>query len=198
MVSVTDDHRGVMPGFHRHASSVPSPGCGPRSRAWPGAWCRLRSVLELASGFMATHAIYPAAKLGIGDTLAAGPLSSSDIAARIGSNPDATHRLLRACARRRDGLQHVHVGTPRRRTCFRHHVQQRHDSPVGPRLADTAPSDGDLYVMRRVIHDFDDDRAAAILANLRRHMPDASTPPPAGECGSAGPPHTSRRLSTST
>lgn len=39
----------------------------------------------------------------------------------------------------------------------------------------TAPSDGDLYVMRRVIHDFDDDRAVEILSTVRRHMPRGST-----------------------
>ncbi|HEU4547238.1 MAG TPA: methyltransferase dimerization domain-containing protein, partial [Microlunatus sp.] len=55
-------------------------------------------LLELASGFMATHAIYAAAKLGIADTLADGPLAAKDIASRVGSDPDATHRLLRACA----------------------------------------------------------------------------------------------------
>ena len=151
-------------------------------------------LLELASGFMATHAIYAAAKLGIADALADGPLPAKDIAARVGSDPDATHRLLRACAtfgvftekpdgrfgltalarasafrdprldaaghpdarrpavpaavgttgrhgrnghaRRRDGLRQADVGAPRRRTRVRRHVQQRHDSPVGPGLAD--------------------------------------------------------------
>ena len=55
-------------------------------------------LLELASGFMATHAIYAAAKLGIADVLADGPLSADDVAAGVGSDPDATYRLLRACA----------------------------------------------------------------------------------------------------
>ena len=55
-------------------------------------------LLELASGFMATHAVYAAAKLGIADVLANGPLSADDVAGEVGSNPDATHRLLRACA----------------------------------------------------------------------------------------------------
>src|SRR6478609_4944309 len=41
-------------------------------------------LLELASGFMATHAIYAAAKLGIADTLVGGPLSANDIAAGSG------------------------------------------------------------------------------------------------------------------
>ena len=40
---------------------------------------------------------------------------------------------------------------------------------------ETAPSDGDLYVLRRVVHDFDDDDAAAILTNVRRHMPTGAT-----------------------
>ena len=40
---------------------------------------------------------------------------------------------------------------------------------------DTAPDDGDLYVLRRVVHDFDDDEAVALLANLRRHMPADAT-----------------------
>ena len=55
-------------------------------------------LLELASGFMSTHVVYAAARLGIADVLADGPLSADDIAAGVGSNPDATHRLLRACA----------------------------------------------------------------------------------------------------
>ena len=42
---------------------------------------------------------------------------------------------------------------------------------VGGSFFETAPDDGDLYVLRRVVHDFDDDRAVALLTNLRRHMP---------------------------
>lgn len=40
---------------------------------------------------------------------------------------------------------------------------------------EAAPRDGDLYVMRRVVHDFDDEAATAILANVRRHMPRGAT-----------------------
>jgi hypothetical protein len=53
---------------------------------------------------------------------------------------------------------------------------------------DSAPDDGDLYVLRRVLHDFDDDQAVAILSTLRRHVPDTATlllmesvVPPGGE-----------------
>ena len=55
-------------------------------------------LLELASGFMATQAIYAAAKFRIADVLADGPRSATEIAAEVGSDPDATYRLLRACA----------------------------------------------------------------------------------------------------
>src|SRR5687768_14661549 len=56
------------------------------------------AVLELTSGFMATQATYAVARLGIADVLAAGPRSSTEVAAELGVSPDATHRLLRACA----------------------------------------------------------------------------------------------------
>ena len=55
-------------------------------------------LLELASGFMATQTVYAAARLGLADVLADGPLSPGDIAAEVGSDPDGTDRLLRACA----------------------------------------------------------------------------------------------------
>jgi hypothetical protein len=56
------------------------------------------ALLELASGFMATHAIYAAGRLRIADALANGPRTADDIAAEVECDPDATYRLLRACA----------------------------------------------------------------------------------------------------
>lgn len=260
-------------------------------------------LLELASGFMATHVLYAAAKLGIADALANGPLSADEIAAEVGTNPDATYRLLRACAtfgvftERADGrfgltpladglrsgssdsmrpailmlgdptyqgmwgdLVHtVETGRPAaEKVLGRPMWEYLDDHPQfaatfnqamtrlsaldwptveaaydvtrfstivdlgggnGQLLAlmlgaspkatgvllerealaheareflraqgvlsrcriesgsffTTVPSDGDLYVMRRVIHGFDDRQAAEILANVRRHMPAGST-----------------------
>ncbi|ONI76495.1 methyltransferase [Kribbella sp. ALI-6-A] len=260
-------------------------------------------LLELASGFMATHVVYAAAKLGIADVLADGSLSADEIAAEVGSDPDATHRLLRAGAmfgiftERSDGhyglsalgrrlrsgtpgsmlpvvlmlgdpqyqgpwgrLTHsIETGRPAvevapgkqlwdyldefpafaatfndAMTCLTDldwpavaaaydftpystiadiggghgqllalmlgaapkskGVLQERESLVGAAEAhlreaaildrcridsgsffETAPSDADLYVMRRVIHDYDDDQAIAILSNVRRHMPRGST-----------------------
>lgn len=260
-------------------------------------------LLELASGFMATHAIYAAARLGIADVLAGGPLSAEEVAAEVGSNPDATHRLLRACAAfgvfregsdgrfdltplangLRSGTREsmlpvilmlgdpayqgpwgqlartVETGTPGAEEALgkpmweylddnaefaatfndamtrlsaldwptveaaydfsrfstivdiggghgqllalmleaspsAKGVLQERESLVGAAedhlreagvltrcrieagsFFETAPTDGDLYVMRRVVHDFDDEQAAAILANVARHMPRGST-----------------------
>lgn len=55
-------------------------------------------VLELTSGFMATHAVYAAARLGVADALAGGARSAKDVALELDTSTDATYRLLRACA----------------------------------------------------------------------------------------------------
>jgi len=260
------------------------------------------ALLELAAGFMATHAVYAVARLGVADVLSDGPRTASDVAAEIGADPDATYRLLRAGAmfglvtENSDGqfgltpmgrtlrsgpdsmrdvvlmmgdpayqrawseLTHtIETGTPGAERALGAPMWEYLDShpefaavfndamtrlsqldwPAieavydftrfstivdvggghGRQLAlmlgaspsakgvllerdglladaerllgeagvlarcrleagsffDTAPSDGDLYVLRRVIHDFDDDQAVAILTNVRRHMPRGST-----------------------
>lgn len=67
------------------------------------------ALLELATGAWTTQVLYVAAKLGIADELAAGPARAHDIAARVGAEPDALHRLMRALTsrgvlrQRRDG-----------------------------------------------------------------------------------------------
>jgi hypothetical protein len=56
------------------------------------------AVLELATGAWTTAALYTAAKLGIPDLLAAGPARAHEVAHRIGADPDAVYRLMRALA----------------------------------------------------------------------------------------------------
>src|SRR5690349_13596071 len=53
------------------------------------------SLLDLMQGSVVTQAISAAAKLGIADVLGDGPLSAEEIAKRVGSDPEATYRLLR-------------------------------------------------------------------------------------------------------
>ena len=53
------------------------------------------SLLDLIQGSVTTQAISVAAKLGIADVLGDGPLPAGEIARRVGSDPEATYRLLR-------------------------------------------------------------------------------------------------------
>lgn len=74
------------------------------------------NAMELTERFQAiltgswkTQALYVAAELRIADLLAAGPRTSADLAASLGTDPQSLHRLLRAlsaldmCAERDDG-----------------------------------------------------------------------------------------------
>jgi hypothetical protein len=56
------------------------------------------AVLEHTHGFATTHVLATMAELGVADHLAAGPQTAEQLAATIGCDPDALHRLLRAAA----------------------------------------------------------------------------------------------------
>jgi hypothetical protein len=59
----------------------------------------LRDMLrERIMGFRTTQMIHVAAKLGLADCLAAGPRPAPELAAMVGAEPQALHRLLRALA----------------------------------------------------------------------------------------------------
>jgi len=53
---------------------------------------------QLLMGFRGTHLLSVMAELGIADQLVAGPRRSVDLAAALGTHPDALHRVLRALA----------------------------------------------------------------------------------------------------
>jgi len=56
------------------------------------------TVFEMVQGSWLTQAMYVASKLGIFDALAGGPATADDIARRVGADPGATFRLMRALA----------------------------------------------------------------------------------------------------
>ena len=72
------------------------------------------AVLEVASGFMATQMTYAFARLAVADAFDDAPTSAADVATALGTHPDATHRLLRACAGiglvRQQGVGHRRQG----------------------------------------------------------------------------------------
>lgn len=58
------------------------------------------NLIDMVIGGCTAQAIYVAAKLGIADVLADGPLTAEQIADKVGSHPEATYRLLRALTTR--------------------------------------------------------------------------------------------------
>lgn len=58
-----------------------------------------RALLSILTGHWAARAVYVAARLGIADALAGGPLTADEVAARLGCDPAATVRLLRYLSR---------------------------------------------------------------------------------------------------
>ncbi len=58
------------------------------------------AMLELGLGSWFTAALHTTVRLGIADELAAGPLTADEVAGRVGSEPAATYRLMRALASR--------------------------------------------------------------------------------------------------
>lgn len=82
-------------------------------------------LLDLIQGSVITQAISAAATLGVADVLAAGPLPAAEIAKRVGSDPEATYRLLRT-------LSGCSVFTLRPDGCFAL-------TPMGEALRDDAP-----------------------------------------------------------
>jgi hypothetical protein len=55
-------------------------------------------LLQLISGYWLTQCVAVAAELGVADALAGGPLDVDTLAARVGADAGALHRLLRALA----------------------------------------------------------------------------------------------------
>ena len=53
------------------------------------------ALLEPSTGMIHTVTLAAMARYGIADVLASGPLSADEIAARVGKDPDTTHRTLR-------------------------------------------------------------------------------------------------------
>ena len=54
------------------------------------------ALLQMMTGYWISQAVYVAAKFGVADHLADGPVDHGALAAATGANPDALHRLLRA------------------------------------------------------------------------------------------------------
>jgi hypothetical protein len=57
-----------------------------------------QQMFQHITAYWVTQLMGAAARLGLADCLQAGPLKAGEIAARVGANPDALYRVMRACA----------------------------------------------------------------------------------------------------
>lgn len=64
----------------------------------PQAAQAAQQVLQLATGYIASSALYVAVKLGVAEQLAAGARSAEDLARAVGVRPQPLYRILRALA----------------------------------------------------------------------------------------------------
>jgi hypothetical protein len=82
----------------------------------------LDRVMQIASGYILSAALYAATKLGIPDLLQNGPHATEDLAKATNSNEDALYRTLRCVSRRRSFQGDVIAGfriDPCRRNALR-------------------------------------------------------------------------------
>src|SRR5436190_673682 len=146
---------------------------------------------NLCRGALATRVAGIVAELRVADALAAGPRPVAEIAAEVGADADTLHRYLRALASegifaevdpgggngsfllelfsRKPGLRGVVYDLPE---------TVRDESALAAAgiefeegsFFERVPS-GDVYVLGTILHDWPDDRPAAILRTIREHAP---------------------------
>jgi len=97
----------------------------------------MQQVLQIATGYIPSSALYVAVELGVADQLVAGPKSTPDLAQATGANEDALYRVLRLLA----SLGIFEQTGPR----------QFGLNPAGQLLAKDSP--GSLYGFTRFISD---------------------------------------------
>ncbi len=152
----------------------------------------LRDTLRrLTNGFQVSQAIHVAASLRIADLLSNGPRSVEDLAATTGTTATALTRLLRALASigifAEGALLAVILAAnlPMRGIVFdlpdvltgasavlqRAGVTDRCQLVAGS-FFETIPPGADAYIVKSIIHDWDDAAALAILRCCRIAIPD--------------------------
>ena len=107
-------------------------------------WSPQADLMKLTTGHWITQGIYVAAKLGIADLIQERPLST--VLAEMPAVIDGARRQLEAA----------------------HLADRTEVVPID--FFESVPAGGDAYVMKRVIHDWDDERSTVILKNCHRAM----------------------------
>src|SRR5687767_2299320 len=85
-------------------------------------------LLQMATGYMVSSALYVVTKLEVADRLAKGPCTIGEIAAAAGANTDALYRVLRALA-----SVGIFEELPDRRFALNQHSELLRKDVPGPR-----------------------------------------------------------------
>src|SRR5918992_1541213 len=150
------------------------------SPAMPPQAAAAQFVIQLATGHIVASALQVVVRLGIPDSLARGPRTSTELAQAAGVPEDTLYRVLRALA-----SVGLFVETPPRRFSLTE-AGELLVSGASPRIEamglpdrcrlesgdffEAIPEGGDAYILKHIIHDWDDARATAILRNIRTAM----------------------------
>src|SRR5260370_261161 len=143
-----------------------------------------KKMLQLLSSLWVTRAVGTFARLGLADVMEDGVEDYAAIAAARGLAPDRAYRLLRApptpglVAERTRG---AFVLTPHARLLDMAEAiaaaKRGEGGPLpgasfvtGDVFTTAAPEGGDVYLLRHLLHDYDDRDCVRILANVRRAM----------------------------
>jgi hypothetical protein len=113
-------------------------------------------IIQMATGYWISRAVYCAAKLGLADRLAAGPRSAATVLSRY---PKVRGILF--------DLPHVVSDAPA--FLKSRGVADRVEIQAGS-FFDTVPPGGDAYILSHVIHDWSEEQCLAILGHCRKAM----------------------------
>src|SRR5436305_2086532 len=129
-------------------------------------------MTAMAFGNVIAQAVYVAARLGIADLLEAGPKSVDELARASGAHAPSLRRLLRAHPDVRGALYDLpHV--VKEATVLDSPDLRGRTSRLGGDFLQSVPALFDAYVLKRVLHDWDDDTCVAILRRCREGLPAA-------------------------
>lgn len=132
------------------------------------------TLRQLVTGFRLTHLVIAAADLGLADYLIDGPRSSAELAALVGAVGGGNGSLLVAVLQRYPGPRGIvfdlaHAGEAARSNVEVAGVSGRCEFVAGS-FFESIPSGADAYLMRWILHDWDDQQSIAILQTCRRAM----------------------------
>jgi hypothetical protein len=152
------------------------------------------AVLQMITGFWVSQVVASAGDLNLAEHLERGPKTAAEVATAEGASEDGVRRLLRACAGlglvtySGDGfaatslLEMLHKDSPlslkipgARAEAERRGLSERLATEPGD-FFEWIPTGGDLYLLKCILHDWDDDTLFAEAGLRRLNLVEVSAP----------------------